>query len=74
MSQTSQKGNKGVTSQSPLLDILISDIQADVIDRKWDTQGSITMREVAVLDHITTGTIYCRWVVISICMTVNVQY
>ncbi|XP_064395949.1 intermembrane lipid transfer protein VPS13A-like isoform X2 [Halichondria panicea] len=54
LSQTTQKGEKGVISQSPLLDILISDIRTDIEDRKWDTQGSVTMKEVAILDHITT--------------------
>lgn len=46
---------RSASSQSPLLDIVIRDIQADVVDRKWDTQGSVTMREVVVLDHITPG-------------------
>ncbi len=47
------------STQSPLLDIVIRDIRADVKDRKWDTQGSVTMREVALLDYITPGMQKC---------------
>ncbi len=31
------------------------DIDADVTDRKWDTQGSVSLKGVAILDHITPG-------------------
>lgn len=52
---SSRKKRSLSPSQTPLLDIVISDIRADVVDRKWDTQGSVAMREVMVVDHITKG-------------------
>ncbi len=35
--------------------MIIRDIKADVVDRKWDTQGSVSIGEVAVKDYITVG-------------------
>ena len=42
--------------RQPLLDVIIRNIHADVVDRKWDTQGSVTMGNITVLDYITVGT------------------
>jgi len=39
--------------RQPILDIIIRNMYADVVDRKWDTQGSVSMGEVTVLDYIT---------------------
>lgn len=41
--------------ERPVLDVIIGCMKADIVDRKWDTQGSVSMKEVAVLDYITTG-------------------
>ena len=45
--------------RQPILDIIIRNMYADVVDRKWDTQGSVSMGEVTVLDYITVGTCGC---------------
>ena len=45
--------------QQPVLDIIIRNMYADVVDRKWDTQGSVSMGEVTVLDYITVGMCGC---------------
>ena len=42
--------------RQPLLDVIIRNMHADVVDRKWDTQGSVTMGTITVLDYITVGT------------------
>ena len=42
--------------RQPLLDVIIRNMHADVVDRKWDTQGSVTMGNITVLDYITVGT------------------
>lgn len=39
-----------------MIDVIIGSMKADIVDRKWDTQGSVSMKEVAILDYITTGT------------------
>ena len=39
----------------PLLDVVISNMKADVVDRKWDSQGSVAMGEISILDYITPG-------------------
>lgn len=41
--------------RQPLLDVIIRNMHADVVDRKWDTQGSVTMGTITVLDYITVG-------------------
>ena len=41
--------------QKPLLHIVVGNMKADVVDRKWDTQGSITMKSITILDYITKG-------------------
>ena len=46
---------KKVVRQKPLLNVLVREIKADVVDRKWDTQGSVCMGEVDVLDYVTLG-------------------
>lgn len=38
-----------------MIDVIIGSMKADIVDRKWDTQGSVSMKEVAILDYITTG-------------------
>ena len=45
--------------RQPLLDVIIRNMHADVVDRKWDTQGSVTMGNITVLDYITVGTRVC---------------
>ena len=45
--------------RQPLLDVIIRNMHADVVDRKWDTQGSVTMGNITVLDYITVGTCVC---------------
>lgn len=45
--------------RQPILDIIIRNMYADVVDRKWDTQGSVSMGEVTVLDYITVGMCGC---------------
>ena len=44
--------------EKPVLDVIIGSMKADIVDRKWDTQGSVSMKEVAILDYITTGKLY----------------
>ena len=41
--------------QLPLLDISVLGMNADVVDRLWDMQGSVTIHEVVILDYITLG-------------------
>ena len=43
----------------PLIDVVVTEIMADVVDRKWDTQGGVSMKEIAVMDYITPGKLYC---------------
>ncbi len=54
LTQVQQASNK-VLKTTPLLEVLVMDIDADVTDRKWDTQGSVSLKGVAILDHITPG-------------------
>ena len=42
-----------------MIDVIIGSMKADIVDRKWDTQGSVSMKEVAILDYITTGVLSC---------------
>ena len=42
-------------SQQTLLDISVDEMRADVTDRSWDTQGSVTIGNISVLDHISLG-------------------
>ena len=44
-----------LTQHKSLLKVVVSDIQVDVVDRKWDMQGSVSVKSVAVLDHTTLG-------------------
>ena len=44
--------------EKPVLDVIIGSMKADIVDRKWDTQGSVSMKEVVILDYITTGEYY----------------
>ena len=44
----------------PLLDVVISNMKADVVDRKWDSQGSVAMGEISILDYITPGRSLCE--------------
>lgn len=50
-----ETGKKKGREEQPVLDVIIGSMKADIVDRKWDTQGSVSMKEVAVLDYITTG-------------------
>ena len=45
------KDNKEKT----LLTVAVSRIEANVQDRPWDTQGSVAIHNITVLDYITTG-------------------
>ena len=38
-----------------LLAVVITEINADVVDRKWDMQGAISIKGVAIFDHMTLG-------------------
>ena len=49
------KGHTGPPSQRRLLDISVEQMRADVIDRSWDAQGSVTIGNITILDHITLG-------------------
>ncbi len=46
---------KKVERQKPLLDVVVREMRADVVDRKWDTQGSVSIKAMEVLDYITLG-------------------
>jgi len=53
---TQEQRAGGIVAQAtPLLEVVVMDINADVTDRKWDTQGNVTLKEVAIMDHITKG-------------------
>ena len=54
LSKVESTGKKGPV-EKPVIDIIIGSMKADIVDRKWDTQGSVSMKEVAILDYITTG-------------------
>ena len=43
----------------PVLDVVVGSIKADIINRKWDIQGSVTIKDVAILDYITLGDSDC---------------
>ena len=49
---------KMVEQQTPLLDVVVRELYADVVHRKWDTQGSVSLEAMEILDHITLG----QWV------------
>lgn len=38
-----------------LLSAQVNGIGAEINDRSWDLQGSVSVKEVLVLDHITKG-------------------
>ena len=46
---------KGGSGQRTLLRVSVEEMRADVIDRSWDSQGSVTIGNVSVLDHISLG-------------------
>ena len=50
-----ETGKKKGGEEKPVLDVIIGCMKADIVDRKWDTQGSVSMKEVAILDYITKG-------------------
>ena len=50
-----EASKKKCRDEQPVLDVIIGSMKADIVDRKWDTQGSVSMKEVAILDYITTG-------------------
>ena len=52
-----ESGKKKGAVEQPVLDVIIGSMKADIVDRKWDTQGSVSMKEVAILDYITTGAV-----------------
>ena len=41
--------------EKTLLTVAVSRIEANVQDREWDTQGSVAIHNITVLDYITTG-------------------
>lgn len=55
MRLTKTERSKKATVEKPMIDIIIGSMKADIVDRKWDTQGSVSMKEVAILDYITMG-------------------
>ena len=63
--------------QKLLLDILVSNVKADVTDRKWDTQGSVSIGDVAIMDYIMTGivadflSVFCKHVNLSLLQTLK---
>ena len=46
---------KKVERQTSLLEVVVREIRAEVVDRKWDTQGSVSLKAMEVLDYITLG-------------------
>ena len=50
-----ETGKKKGVGEQPVLDVIIGCMKADIVDRKWDTQGSVSMKEVAILDYVTKG-------------------
>ena len=46
---------KGGTGQRTLVSVSVEEMRADVIDRSWDSQGTVTIGNVSVLDHISLG-------------------
>ena len=46
---------KGGSGQRTLLSVSVEEMRADVIDRSWDSQGTVTIGNVSVLDHISLG-------------------
>ena len=42
-------------NQRTLLIVSVEEMKADVSDRSWDAQGSVTIGNVSVLDHISLG-------------------
>lgn len=46
---------KGSSEQRVLLDVSVEDMRADVNDRSWDAQGTVTIGNVSVLDHMSLG-------------------
>ena len=47
----------GSSTQRTLLAIAVEQMRADVVDRSWDTQGTVTIGNVSMLDHISLGEI-----------------
>ena len=41
------------SQQNTLLEIAVEQVEAAIIDRSWDTQGSVSIRNVSILDHIS---------------------
>ena len=48
-------GSKVKPTHRKLLDIRVEEMRADIIDRSWDSQGSVTIGNVSILDHISLG-------------------
>lgn len=46
---------KGSPGQRVLLDVSVEEMRADVNDRSWDAQGTVTIGNVSVLDHMSLG-------------------
>ena len=46
---------QGSSSQRTLLEISVEEMRAEITDRSWDTQGTVTIGNVSVLDHISLG-------------------
>ena len=47
---------KKETVEQPVLDVIIGSMKTNIVVRKWDTQGTVSIKEVAILDYITIGT------------------
>ena len=54
-----QRAKKKLLQIKPLLEVVVMSIKAEVMDRKWDTRGSVSLKSADILDHITTGQQSC---------------
>lgn len=54
-----RKGGSSTSKVDPthrkLLDIRVEEMRADIKDRSWDSQGSVTIDNVSILDYISLG-------------------
>ena len=41
--------------REPLLEVKLRSLKSEVFDRKWDSRGSVSMKEVSIKDYITKG-------------------
>ena len=57
-----------------MLLVQVNTIEAEIIDRRWDTQGSLLVKEVAILDYIAKGINIIMYVINTILDSGGAQY